>query len=265
MNESRAGVFELQRTIDAWDSDYYHPIAERYYDRAVPRMLELLGAKRGDTVLDAGCGPGVHAIRAVRAGLKVTAIDISESMLAEARRRVERAGAGVSVEFAREDLTRLSFPDGAFRHVFSWGVIIHIRNIERALDELVRIVAPGGRLALYVTNAAAWDHKLEAAARFLIRKPLKGLERLPMGPGMWYDWQGDRLWVWRIDARALTRYLEAHGMKRIARVGGEFSEIQHKVRDPLRRLLLYANNLAYRLGVPPGPASSNLFVFEKAG
>lgn len=263
MNESHAGAFELQQTIEAWDTDYYHPIAERYYDQAVSRMLELLGAKPGDTVLDAGCGPGVHSIRAARAGLKVKAIDISDTMLAEARRRVQRAGCEDSIEFAREDLTRLSFPDGAFRFVFSWGVIIHIRDIEKALDELIRVVAPGGRLALYVTNASAWDHRFEAMARFLLRKPLKGLEQLPMGPGIWYDWKGDRLWVWRIDSRALTRYVEARGMKRITRKIGEFSELQLRLRGPLRHLLLHWNNLAYRLGLPPGPASTNLYIFEK--
>jgi ubiquinone/menaquinone biosynthesis C-methylase UbiE len=264
MNESKAKVFDRQQTISTWDSDYYHPIAERYYNLLVPRMLKLLGARPGDTVLDAGCGPGVHTIRAARAGLKVKAIDISETMLAEARRRVEQAGVNDAVEFAREDLTRLSFPDSTFHHVFSWGVIIHIREIERALDELIRIVVPGGRLALYVTNASAWDHKFEATARFLVRKPLMGLEQLPMGRGIWYDWQGEQLWVWRIDAQALTRYVEAQDMKQIARVGGEFSEIQQRVRGPLRRLLLYGNNLAYRLALPPGPASTNLFVFEKA-
>ena len=264
MNGPKADVFELRHTVDAWDADYYHPIAERYYDRAVPRMLELLGAKPGDTVLDAGCGPGVHSIRSAKAGLKVKAIDISETMLAEARRRVERAGVAGSVEFAREDLTRLSFSDGEFRHVFSWGVIIHIREIERALDELVRVVAPGGRLALYLTNDSAWDHGLEDLARFLTRKPLKGLERLPMGRGIWYDWQDERLWLWRVDAEALTRYVEARGMKRIAHVGGEFTEIQRRVKGPFRRLLLHGNNLYYRLGLPPAPASANLFVFEKA-
>jgi SAM-dependent methyltransferase len=217
MDESRAGAFELQQTIDAWDSDYYHPIAERYYDRVLPRMLELLVAMPGETVLDAGCGPGVHSIRVARAGLKVKAIDISGTMLAEARRRVERAGVADSVEFARGDLTRLGFPDEALHRVFSWGVIIHIRDIERALDELVRIVAPGGRLALYVTNASAWDHKIETAARSLLRRPLRGVERLPMGRGVWYDWKGERLWVWWIEARALTRHLKARGMETIAR------------------------------------------------
>ena len=101
MNESKAKVFDRQQTISTWDSDYYHPIAERYYNLLVPRMLKLLGARPGDTVLDAGCGPGVHTIRAARAGLKVKAIDISETMLAEARRRVEQAGVNDSVEFVR--------------------------------------------------------------------------------------------------------------------------------------------------------------------
>jgi SAM-dependent methyltransferase len=263
MNQSRSEAFEHRQTIDEWDSDYYHPIAERYYDRAVPEMLKLLGAKPGDIVLDAGCGPGVHSVRAAKAGMKLKAIDISEAMLAEAARRVERAGVADSVEFAREDLTRLSFPDGAFDRIFSWGVIIHIRDIESALDELIRVCAPGGRLALHVTNASAWDYTIENVGRFLIRKPLKGLERLPMGQGLWYDWQGDKLWVWRVDARALTRYVEARGMKRVARVVGEFTELQRRVTGPLRRLMLRWNNLAYRLGLPPGPATTNLFVFEK--
>ena len=53
-------------------------------------------------------------------------------------------------------------------------------------------------------------------------------------------------------------------MKRIARVVGEWSEIQRRVRGPLRRSLPHGNNLAYRLGLPPGPAATNLYVFEKA-
>src|SRR5438270_199859 len=82
---------------------------------------------------------------------------------------------------------------------------------ERALDELARVVEPGGRLALYVTNDSALDHRLEAAARALIRRPLRGLEALPLGRGVWYEMHGEPLWVWRIDAAALTRYLEGRG------------------------------------------------------
>lgn len=263
MNESRTAVFELPQTIEAWDSDYYHPIARRYYDRAVLRMLGLLGAKPGDTVLDAGCGPGVHAIRVARAGLKVHAVDISEAMLAEARHRVSEASIEEAIEFGREDLTELSFPDGAFRHVFSWGVVIHIRDLERAIDELVRVLAPGGRLALYITNDSAWDHGIETVVRFLIRKPIMGMERYPMGRGIWYDWQGERLWVWRIDVAALTRYLEDQGMIRVARIAGEFSEIQRRTSGVLRKLLIHGNNFATRIPIPPHITAANLLVFEK--
>lgn len=263
MTDSASKPFELQQTIDAWDADYYHPIALKYYDRALLRMLDLLGARPGDTVLDAGCGPGVHSIRAAQAGMKVKAIDISEAMLAEAARRVERAGVSNFVEFAREDLTRLSFPDGSFQRVFSWGVVIHIHDLERALDELIRIVAPGGRLALSVTNNSALEFKLESVARFLLRKPIKGMQSLPMGRGVWYDWKGEKLWVWRIDARALTAYLETRGMRRVARVIGELNEFHVKLGGPLRRALLRVNNLAYGLGLPPSLACTNLYVFEK--
>ena len=55
-----SNVFEQAATVASWDGDYDHPIAERYYDIAVPTMLKLMGVERGDMVLDAGCGPGVR-------------------------------------------------------------------------------------------------------------------------------------------------------------------------------------------------------------
>jgi 2-polyprenyl-3-methyl-5-hydroxy-6-metoxy-1,4-benzoquinol methylase len=124
-------VFEQAGTIEKWDRDYYHPIAERYYDRAIPAMLCLMGVPKGATILGAGCGPGVHSIRAAHAGCKVTAIDVSEAMLREAQSRVAAAGVAPAVEFRQEDLTKLSFPNDSYRYVFSWGVVIHIPEIER--------------------------------------------------------------------------------------------------------------------------------------
>jgi ubiquinone/menaquinone biosynthesis C-methylase UbiE len=256
-------VFELKETIESWDSDYYHPIAEGYYDRAIPTMLRLMEVQPGATVLDAGCGPGVHSIRVAKEGYRVCAIDFSQAMLEEALARVESAGMSHAVEFQQEDLTNLSFGDGSFQYVFSWGVIIHIREIEKALDNLARIVAPGGKLALYVTNKTALDRKIESVARFLLRKPLSGLENLPMGNGIWYEMHGEKLWVWQIDSEALTKYLEARGFRLKHRLIGEFTEIQRLVRGKPRELLLHLNNLCYSLKIPPAIAVTNLFVFEK--
>ena len=169
---NKAAVFEQTGTIEKWDRDYYHPIAERYYDRAIPAMLCLMGVSKGATILDAGCGPGVHSIRAARTGCQVIAIDVSKAMLREAQSRVAAAGVASAVEFRQEDLTKLGFPDDFFRYVFSWGVVIDIPEIEKALDELCRIVATEGSLALYVTNRNSWDQMLERVARFGAGKPI---------------------------------------------------------------------------------------------
>jgi 2-polyprenyl-3-methyl-5-hydroxy-6-metoxy-1,4-benzoquinol methylase len=256
-------VFEQRATIESWDEDYYHPIAERYYDRAVAQMLRLMEAEPGARVLDAGCGPGVHSVRVARAGYRVCAIDISQAMLDEARARVSAAGLGAAVEFRHEDLTRLSLPDASFRFVFSWGVIIHIHEVEKALDELARVVEPGGKLALYVTNSSAWDLTVESWLRFLLRRRPLASETLRLGSGVWYELHGQKLWLWRFDIRELERQLQARGFELAHRVVGQFSELQRRVHGPLRRVLLRWNNLCFRLQAPAGPAVTNLLVFRK--
>lgn len=190
-------VFEAKSTVEQWDEDYYHPIALKLYDRAIPDMLAAMEVETGGTVLDAGCGPGVHSIRVAKAGYSVRAIDISETMLSQARQRAELEKVGDRIKFEQQDLTQLDFPDNSFRYVFSWGVIIHIPDADKALDELARIVEPGGKLALYITNQAAADHKIESFMRSVVGKPLTGLQHLQLGDGVWYDMNEEKLWVWR--------------------------------------------------------------------
>jgi SAM-dependent methyltransferase len=261
--QTDSAVFEQRATIESWDRDYYHPIAERYYDQAVASMLRLMEVETGAMVLDAGCGPGVHSVRVAREGFRVCAVDISQTMLQAAQARVAAAGLAAAVEFRQEDLTRLSFPDASFRYVFSWGVIIHIPDVEKALDELARVTKPGGSLALYVTNSRAWDHYLESLLRLLLRKPLDGRESLRLGSGIWYQMHGQKLWVWQFDIEELIRQLTIRGFRLTHKTIGEFSEIQRRVGGPLRRTLLRLNNLFYRLKLPPGPAASILLVFQK--
>jgi len=265
MKQTETAVFEQRATVESWDIDYYHPITERYYDRAISTMLRLMDVEPGATVLDAGCGPGVHSVRVAHAGYRVCAIDFSQTMLNEAQLRIGAAGLASAVEFRQEDLTRLTLPDASFRYVFSWGVIIHIRDVEKALDELARVVEPGGKLALYVTNNRSWDQKLESMLRFVLHKPLVGRESLRLGNGVWYEMHEQKLWVWHFDIRELEKQLANRGLHLTHRVIGEFSEIQRRVGGPLRRMLLRLNNLCYRLKFPPGPAVTNLLVFRKQG
>jgi SAM-dependent methyltransferase len=258
-------VFEDRKTLDSWDQDYYNKTSEYFYDACIAKMLQVMAIKPGEKILDAGCGPGVHSVRVARAGYRVCAIDISQTMLDEARKRVDAAGVSASVEFQQEDLTHLSFPSNSFKYVFSWGVVIHIRDIELALSELARITAPGGKFALYINNASAIDLDLERFGRALLSKPPSPREKLPLGTGGWYTMHGERLWVWHFDIPQLVGFLETQGLRLVHRSCGEFSEFQRRFSGPLRRALLSLNNLAFQLGVPAAWAVGNLLVFEKRG
>jgi hypothetical protein len=74
---------------------------------------------------------------------------------------------------------------------------------------------------------------------------------------------GEKLWVWHFNVAALENYLKALGLTRTHRVAGQFSELQRRTSGMLRNLLLHFNNGYYRLGLPAGPAITNLLVFQK--
>lgn len=257
-----SAAFERAHTVHSWDEDYYHPVAKRYYDRAIPEMLRSMGVAAGDELLDAGCGPGVHSIRAAQYGCRVTAIDFSGTMLTHAKQRSERAGVADRILFKQADLTRLAL-GRQFPFVFSWGVIIHIYEIEDALDGLAGAVAPGGRLALQVLNRRAIDFRLETLARRLLGKRLDRVEESALGTGNWYTYEGDRLWVMRFDPKGLTEALARRGFVPLSRRTAEFSEFQRRVPGVLRNALLHLNAAAYQLQLPADWSCTQILTFEK--
>jgi ubiquinone/menaquinone biosynthesis C-methylase UbiE len=256
-------VFEDPKLFQKWDQDYYEPAARPFYDRTVKRMLGQLRCPTSQPVLDAGCGPGEHSIRAAREGFRVVALDISETVIGEARSRAAAAGVEDRITFQQGNLTRLEFADASFSAIFCWGVLTHIREAETALQELVRILKPGGRLALYVTNAGACDHLLLKWARKLLGKPAVRYESLPMGRGIWHELGEDRLWVWHFDIEALSDFLKASGMRQVTRQAGQLTELHRRTSGKLRTGLVWLCRAYSYLPLPARPCADNLLIFEK--
>lgn len=108
--------------------------------------LEMLAISPGDRVLDVACGPGNFTrdfASAAGDGL-VVGIDASESMLGVAVRDTDSD----NVAYLRGDACAMLFRSGSFDAVCCFAALYLIDDPMRSVDEMVRVLAPGGRLAL---------------------------------------------------------------------------------------------------------------------
>ena len=96
----------------------------------------------GDRVLDACCGTGDLALAAHEAGGHVTGLDFSEPMLERARKKAPWIG------WMRGDLLALPFDDESFDAATVGFGIRNVADLPRALEELRRVLRPGGRLGI---------------------------------------------------------------------------------------------------------------------
>lgn len=114
------------------------------------RMLELVPITPGKCILDVGCGIGHTALQLtqlVGPTGRVVGLDKSEAFIGEARRRA--AAHSLPVEYQLGDAQRLAFPDHSFDVCRTERVLMYVAQPEQALDEMVRVLRPGGALILY--------------------------------------------------------------------------------------------------------------------
>jgi ubiquinone/menaquinone biosynthesis C-methylase UbiE len=118
--------------------------------------FDRLGLKAGDRVLDMGCGAGRHAFEMYRRGADVIAFDQDTAELAKVQEwfwAMKEAGEvpeGASAEIKEGDALALPFADGEFDRIVAAEVLEHIPADIQAIAELVRVLRPGGTMAVSV-------------------------------------------------------------------------------------------------------------------
>ena len=115
-----------------------------------------LGLQPGDRVIDMGCGAGRHAFEMYRRGGDVIAFDqdadelSAVSDLFAAMRDAGEVPDGAEADVKQGDALSLPFADGEFDRVVASEVLEHIPDDEAAISELVRVLRPGGTMAVTV-------------------------------------------------------------------------------------------------------------------
>jgi ubiquinone/menaquinone biosynthesis C-methylase UbiE len=128
----------------------YRPFANeagrntRQAEIEVPLMVRALGLPTGGRLLEVGCGRGV-ALPPLARLLRPThlaGLDCDTAFLAEARAHADEAG--IAVELVPGDVRLMPFPDASFDLVVDFGTCYHVARAEQALDEIGRVLVPGG-------------------------------------------------------------------------------------------------------------------------
>jgi ubiquinone/menaquinone biosynthesis C-methylase UbiE len=118
-----------------------------FTSRLVDPLLDAAEVGRGVRVLDVASGPGYAAAQAAERGASVAGVDIAEAMTALASRLHPQ------VEFVYGNAEALPFTDESFDAVVGNFALLHLGRPEQAVAEFVRVLKPGGRLALTVWDA----------------------------------------------------------------------------------------------------------------
>jgi ubiquinone/menaquinone biosynthesis C-methylase UbiE len=134
----------------------------------IPEVIDF-GRWRGSQVLEVGCGLGTDAVSFARHGALYTGVDLTEASIALARKRF--ALEGLTAELRTADAENLPFADASFDLVYSHGVLHHTPDTQRAINEVHRVLRPGGTamVMLYHKNSFNYHVNIMTFRRLGVR------------------------------------------------------------------------------------------------
>ena len=134
--------------------------------------IDKIGLPAGSNVLDVGCGGGLISVRLAKRGYVVKAVDAIAAMTNSTRNAAARENVADRVTVSMSDAHNLAFPDKTFSLVVAAGITPWLHSLEKAVQEIARVLKPGGWLITSADNRWRLNHMLDPRF-FPLLQPVK--------------------------------------------------------------------------------------------
>lgn len=165
MDKEKGQLFdEWPEAYDQWFATPIGCLVKKYEAQLI---LDLLKPRKGEVILDAGCGTGIFTLDILSSGSKVIGLDISLPMLIQAGKKLK----GFPFRMVLADMLHLPFPAGLFDKVVSITALEFIEDAKAAVRELFRVTKNRGTIVVATLNSLspwAWKRIAEAKERHSI-------------------------------------------------------------------------------------------------
>ena len=128
----------------------------------LPKLVDYAGYS-GQQVLEVGCGAGVDLVHFAKGGAVVTGIDLADVSLNLAKQNFTHRN--LSADFQLMNGEAMSFTDNSFDLVYCHTVLMYTPNIEKMIQEIYRVLKPGGVAILQLFNRRSWLKAMSAVVQ----------------------------------------------------------------------------------------------------
>jgi ubiquinone/menaquinone biosynthesis C-methylase UbiE len=161
-------------------SDFYEKFREHRYrtEWHIP-LLVPFAEFRKKRVLEIGIGNGADGAMFAKHGASYVGVDLTDAALEATKRHFDVLG--IQGTFQKENAEHLSFPEASFDLVYSHGVLHHTPNTQRAIDEVYRVLKPGGEAIVMLYHKRSFNYYV----RIMTWMRFRVLTKIALRLGRW--------------------------------------------------------------------------------